>query len=85
MIHATETDMDRCRIIACFAARAVTPLMVALFLLHSSAAIARPGGNGTIAFEFATMAAEPVGRSLAGAHLASVVGPASLAWNPAKE
>jgi hypothetical protein len=35
------------------------------------------------AFEFLRLSAEPVGRALAASHLASVDGPAALAWNPA--
>ncbi len=56
------------------------PLLLALSLAPSGV---NADGNGQVAFEFATMAAEPFGRSLAGAHLAAVDGPASTAWNPA--
>ncbi len=38
---------------------------------------------GSHAFEFLRLPAEPVGRTMAGAHLATVGGPAALAWNPA--
>ena len=35
------------------------------------------------AFEFLRLSAEPIGRALAASHVASVEGPAALAWNPA--
>jgi hypothetical protein len=54
-------------------------LLVALTAPAASAGDASRGH----AFEFLRLPAEPVGRSLAGAHVASVYGPASLAWNPA--
>jgi hypothetical protein len=41
------------------------------------------GDAGNHAFEFIRLPHEPVGRSLAGAHLASVGGAAALGWNPA--
>lgn len=41
------------------------------------------GAGGLRAYEFARLSAEPVGRSMAGAHVASVGGPQALAWNPA--
>ncbi len=40
-------------------------------------------GEGEAASVFVRLPAEPVGRSLAGAHCARVSGPAALAWNPA--
>ncbi len=58
---------------------------LATMLLLSAAAhpVAAGEGPGTRAFEFARLPAEPAGRSLAGAHVAAVEGPASVAWNPA--
>ena len=53
-----------------------------LFALAAAPAGAGDPSRGH-AFEFLRLPGEPVGRSLAGAHLASVQGPASLAWNPA--
>lgn len=41
------------------------------------------GSGGLRAYEFARLSAEPVGRSMSGAHVAAVGGPAALAWNPA--
>ncbi len=38
---------------------------------------------GSDAFEFMQLPSEPVGRSLGGAHLATVGGPEAIAWNPA--
>jgi hypothetical protein len=38
---------------------------------------------GIHAFEFVQLPSEPVGRSLGGAHLATVSGPEAIAWNPA--
>ena len=40
-------------------------------------------GGGSCAYEFARLAAEPIGRTLGGAHVASVSGPEATAWNPA--
>jgi hypothetical protein len=60
-------------------------LLSIVFLgIQATPAAAAPGeNNGTFAYEFATLDTEPVGRSLAGAHLASVTGPEAMAWNPA--
>jgi hypothetical protein len=66
--------------------RATPPLHLALcFALLATIATsgARADATSGHAYEFLRLAAEPVGRALSGAHLASVNGPASLAWNPA--
>lgn len=66
--------------------RATRALHLALCSALLAAAAAWPAEAGATeghAFEFLRLAAEPVGRALAGSHLASVSGPASLAWNPA--
>lgn len=58
-----------------------TFLGAALLLLLTAGGAGADVGNH--AFEFLRLPNEPVGRSLAGAHLASVSGPAALGWNPA--
>lgn len=61
----------------------ITPwLLVAVLLLACPAAVKAAGSGGTHAFEFVRLAAEPVGRCLVGAHLATVSGASSIAWNP---
>ena len=57
--------------------------MVVLLALLPAWAGASGEGAGTLAFDFLRLPAEPVGRSLSGAHVASVTGPAAGAWNPA--
>ena len=55
-------------------------VMPVLALLVPVDAAAAPSGH---AFEFLRLASDPVGRSLSGAHIASVSGPCAIAWNPA--
>jgi len=65
-------------------ATAALHLALCLVLLAGLAApSAQADATSGHAYEFLRLAAEPVGRALSGAHLASVEGPASLAWNPA--
>jgi len=54
-------------------------LALALLALPAPARAASAGH----AFEFLRLASDPVGRSLSGAHIASVAGPCAVAWNPA--
>jgi hypothetical protein len=65
------------------AAPALHPALCFLLLAVAAIPAARADATSGHAFEFLRLAAEPVGRALSGAHLASVDGPASLAWNPA--
>jgi hypothetical protein len=58
-------------------------LLTLLVFSGSAAPVAATSGAGTRAGEFLRMPAEPEGRSLGGAHLGSISGPAALAWNPA--
>jgi hypothetical protein len=57
--------------------------LLAAWVLVSIALAPAYATSGNHAFEFMRLPSEPVGRSLAGAHVATVDGPASLAWNPA--
>jgi hypothetical protein len=59
------------------------PVLVLLLLAATGRSAATAETSRGHAFEFLRLPGEPVGRSLSGAHLASVSGPASLAWNPA--
>lgn len=52
-------------------------------LLAMNPAPSLASASGERAGEFMRIPAEPIGRSLAGAHLAEVNGPECLAWNPA--
>ena len=68
--------------------RLVTPLVAPLRVLCAIAALCATASNaradaGSHAFEFVQLPSEPVGRSLGGAHLATVNGPEAIAWNPA--
>ena len=64
---------------------AVVILLAGLLCLSGagSPASSAEGGGGVRAYEFARLSAEPVGRSVSGAHVAAVGGPEALAWNPA--
>ncbi len=67
---------------ASYRARRLGIAAVCLLLLLPGHAVA-DGAGGVRAYEFARLAAEPVGRSLSGAHVAAVEGPSALGWNPA--
>lgn len=59
--------------------------LIALVLAGILVLAPRPAAQeaGACAFEFARLAAEPIGRTLGAAHVAAVVGPEATAWNPA--
>lgn len=57
--------------------------LLACLLLAVPCPAPAQGAGGVSAYEFARLAAEPVGRALSGAHVGSVEGPAALGWNPA--
>jgi len=68
-------------------APALLPARLALALVLAALGLGGPSGPTAAAdglsFGYLQLAAEPAGRSLGGAHLATVAGPAALAWNPA--